>query len=105
MTGNQLAHFMLAFAAKRAIQHLPEPSLRLSVMGQNLFFVLVPHTTTQMPFSGASRLQRCAPWISIAAQLRLWHQLRWVRTNRPDRIPPLQGRKGSDRARITFNLF
>ncbi len=96
---------MLAFAAKRQYSNLPEPSLRLSVMGQNLFLFFVPHTTTQMPFSGASRLRVVPPWISIAAQLRLWHQLRGSESNRPDRIPPLQGQKGSDALGITFNLF
>ncbi|MCS6067076.1 hypothetical protein LNO81_05705 [Klebsiella variicola subsp. variicola] len=48
---------------KEQYNNLPDPSLRLSVMSPNLFFkFFVPHTTTQMPFSGASRhIALCRP--------------------------------------------
>ncbi len=96
---------MLAFAEKEQYSNLPEPSLRLSVMGQTSSLFFVPHTTTQMPFSGASAYSAVPPWISIAAQLRLWHHYDGSESNRPDRIPPLQGQKEAIALGITFNLF
>ncbi|MCS5991983.1 hypothetical protein LNP02_27275 [Klebsiella variicola subsp. variicola] len=54
---------MLAFAAKRAIQQFARSIFAfICHESKPLFKFFVPHTTTQMPFSGASRhIALCRP--------------------------------------------
>ncbi len=96
---------MLALPQKEQYSNLPEPSLRLSVMVKTSSLFFVPHTTTQMPFSAQAAYSVVPPWISIAAQLRLGINYDGSESNRPDRIPPLQGGKEAIALGITFNLF
>ena len=81
--GDQLTHFMLAFAAKRAVQQFARTIFAfICHESKPLLKFFVPQMTTQMPFSGASRDHAlCRPVVktSIAAPLRHGHQLRWVK--------------------------
>ncbi|EGO8885070.1 hypothetical protein DXT09_00685 [Escherichia coli] len=66
-------------------------------MGQNLFFVLcAAHDDANAILRRKPLYSVVPPWISIAAQLRLWHQLRWVRI---ESTRPYSTASGAERKR------
>jgi hypothetical protein len=69
-----------------------------------LFFV--PHTTTQMPFSGASRLQRCAALDKYSGTVAPLASIT-MGQNRIDQtvFHRFRGGKEAIALGITFNLF
>ncbi|MBP1520682.1 hypothetical protein JT305_11300 [Salmonella enterica subsp. enterica serovar Senftenberg] len=66
---------MLAFAAKEQYNNLPEPSLRLSVMSQNLFFVLcAAHDDANAILRRKPLISVVPPFISIYTKSFELHQ-------------------------------
>lgn len=97
---------MLAFAAKEQYSNLPEPSLRLSVMGQNLFFVLcAAHDDAnailrRKPLTALCRPDKYSGTVAPLASITMGQ-------NRIDQtvFHRFRGGKEAIALGITFNLF